>query len=106
MKGAGGALFDWAKARTSDPDTSHDAALGMTEERLSKLAQAALACIKAHPGGVTAQDMARLTGVDHNTMSPRLRPMADRGLIHDSGERRIPEGKTRPTIVWKIGAKP
>ena len=99
-------LFDRANARRSDPDTSHNAADNMTEVRLSELAQAALICIGRHPEGITAQDMAVETGYDHNTISPRLRPLANKGLIHDSGERRIPVGKHRPTIVWKIGPKP
>ncbi len=96
-------LFDSAYARRTDPDTSQDAADAMTDDRLTELAQAALDGIRAHPEGITAQDLARLTGYDHNTISPRLRPLANKGLIHDSGERRIPLGKTRATIVWKIG---
>ena len=98
-------LFEYAHARRTDPDTSRAAADAMTDERLSELAQAALDGVLAHPEGITAQDLARETGYDHNTIAPRLRPLANKGLIHDSGERRIPVGKTRPTIVWKIGAQ-
>ena len=99
-------LFDSAYARRADPETSQDAADSLSDDRLSELAQAALDGILAHPEGITAQDLARETGYDHNTISPRLRPLANRWLIHDSGERRIPVGKHRPTIVWKIGPKP
>ena len=99
-------LFDSAYARRSDPDTSRSAADAMTDDRLTELALAALGAVRSHPEGITAQDMARVTGYDHNTISPRLRPLANKGLIHDSGERRIPVGKSRATIVWKIGARP
>jgi DNA-binding MarR family transcriptional regulator len=101
MRGAGGPLFDFAAARRSDPQTAKDAAASITEEHLTRLQQAVYACLKAHPKGLTAQEIAGHTGVDAQSITPRLRPMATKGWIKDTGERRIPFDRTRPAIVWR-----
>ena len=95
-----------ALARRDNPDTSHAAADSLTEETLSRLQMIAYSAIKAAPNGLTAHDLARVTNIEHETIGPRLRPLANADLIHDSGERRVPVGRTRTGIVWKIGPKP
>ena len=102
MRGKGRPLFDWVHARRSDPQTAKDAAATMTEEHLTRLQQEVYACLKAHPKGLTAQEIAGHTGVDAQSITPRLRPMATKGWIEDTGERRIPFDRTRPAIVWRI----
>lgn len=102
MKGAGGSLFDWAHARVSDPPTAKAAAQSLDEDALTRLQSEVYAALKAHPGGLTAQEIAAVTGVDPQSITPRLRPMQTRGFIVDSGLKRVPEGRTRAGIVWRV----
>ena len=99
-------LFAWAAYRRDGPETSRLAAESMTEDTLSKLQSLAYLTIKQAPDGLTAHDLARVTGVEHETIGPRLRPLARAGLIHESDERRVPLGRKRVSIVWKVGPRP
>jgi len=95
-----------ALSRRDGPDTSREAAEGLTEATLSRLQSIAYEALRAAPNGLTAHDLARLTQIEHETIGPRLRPLADAGLIYDSDERRVPVGRSRKGIVWKHGPRP
>jgi DNA-binding transcriptional ArsR family regulator len=99
-------LFAWAAWRKTDPETSREAAESLSTDTLTKLQRIAYFAIKDAEDGLTAHDLARVTGLEHETIGPRLRPLARVGLIHESDERRVPLGRKRAGIVWKVGPKP
>ena len=87
----------FALARNSDPATSKDAARSLDVERLQKFVLTWL----NFSAGLTAQELADYIGVPRDSISPRIRPLVDKGLVMDSGLRRAgPSG--RACIVWKL----
>jgi DNA-binding MarR family transcriptional regulator len=94
--GRQGAAF----ARGSDPDTSHQAAEHVQRHTATRLERLALAAVRANPAGLTNHEIAAVTGVVWNTITPRMKPLERKGLVYDSGLRR--KGPTnRPCIVWR-----
>jgi hypothetical protein len=99
-----GPLFAWA--RSSDPDTAHDAASSLSgSEALARLQRHVCKALAAHPEGLTSFEIAELGGLPRDSISPRMRTLADAHLVADSGERRTPAGKTRRAIVWMLTAE-
>jgi DNA-binding MarR family transcriptional regulator len=89
-------LFDYAKTRRSDPSTSHAAAATVDVTVLEKRV---LDALKAK-GRMTTTELADHLDMSLVTVSPRMRPLADKALVRDSGERRKnPSG--RNAIVWE-----
>lgn len=91
-------MSEGAYARFNDPQTSTDAAHGIS------VAQAEMAVLehllKRPVRGATSDEMSDSTGIPRVTVSPRFRPLERKGLVIDSGERR--RGKSgRTSIVWK-----
>lgn len=98
----------------ADSDTSQEAAASI-EPHLTELQMRVLECIaraksrfsfsvhracERHPG-LTCQEVETKTGLDHQTVSPRILELRRMGLIEDSGHRR----KTRSgrnAIVWRV----
>lgn len=88
-----------AYARHSDPETSHAAAQDM-ESKANRLESLVLAFLLEYRGGLTSHELVAATGLNWNTLTPRIRPLVRKGLVMDSGERRVgPCGKK--CIVWK-----
>jgi hypothetical protein len=85
-------------ARRSDPETSHAAAKSVDANRLESVVLGALG---RHPSGLTIHEVADLTGVPFESIGPRFRPLVNKGLIHDSGERRVGRSN-RQCIVWRL----
>jgi DNA-binding MarR family transcriptional regulator len=96
-------LFDWAKARTSDPDTSHGAAASLTEGKLSRLHARIILCLLR--ADLTTTEIGQNTQTDRDTISPRMPTLVAGGWVEDSGDRRVPIGKRRPSIVWALTPK-
>ncbi len=99
-----GELFGYkrlnAAARNSDPDTSHLSAAFMRKEKANRLEALVVSTLRIHSHGLTNHELVTATGVDWNTITPRIAPLVRKGLVYDSGERR--KGSTnRPCIVWK-----
>jgi hypothetical protein len=93
-----GELF--AYARATDPDTSHLSAAFVRKELANRLEQIVLTALREHPNGLTNHGLVRVTGIDWNTITPRIAPLVRKGLVFDSGKRR--EGPTaRSCIVWR-----
>jgi DNA-binding MarR family transcriptional regulator len=78
-------MFDLSRplARTTDPDTSHDAArriepvVGGLERRvLEALRGMARPC-----SGLTVPEIAAATGIDKWSVSPRMKPLEDKGFV-------------------------
>ena len=85
-------------ARKSDPDTSKEAAAKVDVKKTEYLVLIAIR--DSGSQGCIAAELPDLTGLPLNSASARTRPLANKGLIRDSGERRLgPNGRNQ--IVWK-----
>lgn len=96
-------LFDLdpARARRSDPETSKAAARSIPVADLEKRV---LEALRDHPLGLTSHDVANLLDLDLVSVSPRFRPLVEKGLILETSERRSgPSG--RKSIVWKAKSR-
>ena len=72
--------------RTTDPDTSMDAAEKIDSTTLE---QQVYEVIAKHPGGCIAEEvMSYFPNHGVQTISPRFAPLLRKGLIQDTGERR------------------
>ena len=77
-----------ARARNSDPETSHDAARRISH-RLTELETLVLSALQeAGYYGATSGEVAEATGVDLQSVTPRFAPMAERGLVVRTKSRR------------------
>ena len=88
-------LFDAPiPVRRTDPATSREAAEAIVEQ-LPRLEAVVLEAVTAAgKRGATSHEIADATGLSLVTVSPRLRPLARRGKVIESGQRR--DGR----IVW------
>lgn len=91
------------RVRTSDPDTSHAAAASLDD--ISEVQALVLDIHKAHPSGLTDEELLAIYSRDRVTAesSPRKRrcDLTKLGALFDSGERReLSTG--RKGIVWKV----
>jgi DNA-binding MarR family transcriptional regulator len=94
-----GDLFDPRNHyRRTDPETSREAAESLDLPALEKVV---LDAIKKH-GPSTTTEIAEATGLDLVSVSPRPARLCAKGLVRDSGEKRVPPGKTRRSIVWEL----
>ena len=72
--------------RTTDPDTSMEAAEKVDSTKLEQLVYEAIA---KHPDGCTSEElMAHFPNHGVQTISPRFAPLIRKGFIEDTGERR------------------
>lgn len=86
-----------AYARSSDPQTSHEAAESV---RPTELESTVLEALRTFPAGATSYQIAAALGLSLVTVSPRLRPLVCKGLVVDSGHRaRGPSGRSQ--TVWQ-----
>ena len=83
--------FD-ALARRSDPDTSHVAALTVDANRLEGLV---VALLERNPDGLIVKEIASLLDIDKWSISPRMKPLEEKGLVQRTADRRD------RSIVWK-----
>jgi hypothetical protein len=79
--------------RWDDPQTSKDAAQSIN---VAKLERDYLTILAKFPGGLTNQEIADNSEMHLNSVSPRSAPLQRKGLIKDSGERRLKR------TVWVI----
>lgn len=87
------------RARTSDPDTSHEAAR-YTEPRANTNRALALRVLREHPDGLTDFELAELTGLQQTSIGKRRGELRDGGFVRDTGRRRrAPSGAM--AIVWE-----
>jgi DNA-binding Lrp family transcriptional regulator len=76
-------LLSWVPHNGTD--TSRDAAESM-RPHVSEIEQRVLAFVKLRAR--TCEELEEATGLSHQTASARLKGLADKGLIKDSGARR------------------
>jgi hypothetical protein len=85
-------------SRNTDPMSSHQAC---DVVQVSDLEAKVLAALKQFKAGATSHELARRLRRQLVSVSPRLRPLANRRLIKDSGERRKGQSGVRQ-IVWEL----
>jgi hypothetical protein len=85
-----------AFARNSDLETSHDAAESIKATNLESIV---LNALRLHKYGATSFELAAYLEMSLVTVSPRLRPLAAKGLAKDSG-RRVRGSSGRYQTVW------
>jgi hypothetical protein len=85
-------------ARCTDPDTSKAAAAALDPTKLEK---EVLDAIKSfgNEGCISDQVEAKLSHIKGSSLTPRYAGLCKKGLIEDSGERRIALSR-RQQIVW------
>jgi hypothetical protein len=81
------------------PDTEREAAFAIVSTARQRLL--VLRVLGAFPDGLTDDEIAEQTGLYRYSAAPRRYELRDRGLVVDSGDRRLtPHG--RRAIVWQI----
>ncbi len=95
--GDGGTVWG-GRARRRDPDTAKKAAASVPVADLEARVLRALRLSKA---GMTTHELAWLLKVDLVSVSPRMRPLAEKGLVQDSGRRAVWPDSGRSSIVWR-----
>ena len=87
--------FTETRARNSDPDTSHAAAVHAGSVKACAERLAICRCVEGHPGGLAAMEVSRLTSIDYIEVQRRISECA--GLVK-TAERR--DGRR----VWRAMA--
>ena len=85
-------------SRRSDPATSKAAAKSVDANDLETRVYW---CLKLAKNGLTSHEVADWLNLSLVTVSPRFRPLVNKNLIVDSGERRSGVG-FKSSIVWKV----
>jgi predicted transcriptional regulator len=91
----GGEMSDYGSSRSTDPDTSHDAAKFDT----SFLQQQVLFTLLKE-GPLTSEEVSELLHINIVSISPRFKPLLNKGLIMDTGQRRK-NRSGRSAILWR-----
>ena len=90
----------FARARTTDPATSHEAAARATSA-VPGLRAAIVEALRREPHGLTSRQLAERTGRDLVSISPRLKPMVSDGIVLRAPWRFNGENGRRLTI-WVL----
>lgn len=83
-------------ARRTDPTTSRAAATSVKTKTLQKMILEALKEV----GPMTTEELAAVLQETIVTVSPRMRPLVNLGLVKDSGQTRA-NNSGRNAIVWE-----
>lgn len=89
-------MFGLSWARNSDPIPSDEAAGTVDATRLEEVC---LRHIRFWPEGCTSKQLAASTGLPLVTVSPRLKPLEQKGLIYRASEKRKYQSRVACT-VW------
>ena len=89
-------IWDKGSYRRADPDTSVDAALETDASRLQRKVLEVL----AH-GDFTTEEIATYSGETLQSITPRMVPLEEKGLIARTTKRR-PGASGRARIVWRL----
>lgn len=90
-----------AAARRTDPSTSQDAAKRVNASgKVGKAERAVLRCL-AEGGAANWDEISTRTGLRASTVSPRLKPLRERGLIRDTGQK-APGVSGSDQVLWEI----
>lgn len=84
-----------ARARATDPETSHAAAASLDA---TPVEAAMLRSLLGGPASI--EEIARRTGIDQITVSPRVKPLRTKGLVRADGKIKNPSG--RQAFQWAL----
>lgn len=98
-----GDLFGGVPPHQRHSDTSLDAALSVAAD-VPNLRDRVLACLLAHPDGLTDEEMQAALSMNPNTQRPRRVELIEAGLVEDSGARRLTVAG-RKAVVWRASRK-
>lgn len=87
---------EFGLARNTDPDTSHDAAHSFDAAELELIVWNTL----YQWGPMTSEQVAEFLNINLVSISPRFRPLVNKGAIIDTGEKRR-NRSGRSAILWK-----
>ncbi len=90
---------DGPGAPHSGSETSKEAAEAIQPD-LPRLEMLVWWALRARPR--TDSEIQAVTGLSGDTERPRRLKLVEKGLVEDSGERRVPEGKRQRAIVWRL----
>lgn len=91
-------LHPWrGLARTTDPETSHEAA----KIEVNNLEAIVLEEFRKARKGLTAEELSRkIPGVPLNSLTPRLAPLVRRGLLLPTGRRQVSSGRYQRVLEF------
>ena len=91
--------MNWpALARSTDPETSHDAAASIDANRLELIV---LEEFKGAKKGLTAEELSkRLPGLPLNTITPRIAPLVRKGYLIPTGRRKASSGRFQRVLEF------
>ena len=91
--------MNWpALARSTDPETSHDAAASIDANRLELIV---LEEFRGAKKGLTAEELSkRLPGLPLNTITPRIAPLVRKGYLIPTGRRKVSSGRFQRVLEW------
>lgn len=81
-------------------ETSQEAAVAIAD-RVGKLERSVLLLLSRHADGLSDQEGCSLLSMDGNTYRPRRVTLANKGLVRDTGERRMTAHRKK-AAVWAI----
>jgi len=97
--------FQFPTARTTDPDTSHGAAVIALHRAVGNRALA-LTTLHQHPAGLTDFELADLTHVAQTSIGKRRGELVAAGLaeaaVGEDGPIRRPSTSRTPAQVWRL----
>ena len=86
--------FSNAFARRTDPDTSHIAANDVNGTKANQMEKVALSAFRKAADGLMNHELVAVTGIDWNTITPRVAPLRRKGFVVWKGTYRPgPSGK-------------
>lgn len=95
------AITESPAARSTDPETSHEAARRVTESGVRQgHAERVLAAVRAHPG-MTSRELAGPTGLERHEVARRLADLANAGLVEQQDARPCSVGRGR-AVTWRV----
>jgi hypothetical protein len=86
------------RSRKRDPQTAKDAAKLADVKGLEFIV---ISWLSARPAGLTTHELSELAGTELVSISPRIKPLVEKNLVRDSGQRR-PGPSGRKSIVWEL----
>lgn len=98
-----------AKARSTDPQTSHDAADAMLASgKAARLERAVLECLHRENRRMTTPEIAEAIDMHLWSISPRMAPLARKGFIARDGTKPClnSNGRVRSLTAWVFARHP
>lgn len=97
-------LLDWqpkARARHADPISSREAAESLSSTHLEELERRIVGYLREQgEWGGTVPELADALAMPRDSISPRMQPIARKGIIIPTRTRRKEEGKRIGCTVW------